>query len=512
MILPRVLLALPALLVVGPWWATWRGDAVTPLLQILSTAVLVLTAMRPAHGLLVVVALLPLATQIQVLSGSPFSGAESAELLVVPFLLAATLHAALTGEAAASRLAWPAALLAATVLGSATVGLASGGSADTVTPAALAGHLDRTYYSDPAAFAGLRMAIRWSEALLLAVLVERVLRRDADSRAAATRLLLIGGAAAAAFAVLRLSEVSIRTLDPWRSAFTYLSTLRMNPHYGDANAAGSFYVLCLVPMVWLGWHPRWRWVLALTPVPLLALWMTGSRAAIGAALVSLAALWALERRPRPIVLAGALGLAILAAGVITSQYGRTRASPAVAAGIRVELSRIGLQLAVEDPVFGVGVGQFRRASSALITPEFAARFPSAAAGENAHNQFVQILAELGLVGFGLWVWLLASAATGVAAAIRSSTATPEGLALAGGLLAFLLSCLLGHPLIITQVLFAFCAVLGLTTAWHAGAAGPSAPGRARVGLVLLLGLLMALPIRIASVHRAPEPGAAARRP
>jgi O-antigen ligase len=47
------------------------------------------------------------------------------------------------------------------------------------------------------------------------------------------------------------------------------------------------------------------------------------------------------------------------------------------------------------PGFGVGLGQFQPTSRGMLSAELARAYP---VGENAHNNFVQIAAELGLVG------------------------------------------------------------------------------------------------------------------
>jgi hypothetical protein len=500
----RVLLALPSLLLVGPFWATWHGEAVTPLLKMFSAAVFILTAMRPINGLLAVAALLPLATQIRALSSSPFSGAEIAELMLVPFLLVATLRTAAAAETPTTRLGWPALALAAAVLGSAMVGLVNPNPLDVGTSlvGSLLDHHGSTYYSDPARFGQLRTAITWIEALMLAVLAERILRQEPSRRIEATRMLVIGAVAAAAFALLRLSEVSIRTLEPLPTAIRYLKTLRINPHYGDLNAAGSFYVLFLAPALWLAGRRGWRWLLPLTPVSLLALWMTGSRAALGACAASLALAWAAKRRPPPLVLAGGLVMLLLLAALIATQFTQTRATASVAAGIRAELGVIGMRLAASHPAFGVGIGQFKRSSASLITPEFAAAFPSAAAGENAHNQFIQIAAELGLVGLVPLLWLLAVPARDLARALAANAVGAEHLGMACGVLAFLLSCLLGHPLLIVQVLFPFLAALGVTTAWGAEFSPPRSAWTPRIGIAVLGLLMVTLPFRIVHARAA----------
>ena len=495
MTLRSAVAALPTLILGVPLWATWNGDAVTALLKVTSTVVLLASAVRPRYGLMMVAALLPLATQIQVLSGSPFSGAETAELILVPFLFAATLRASLSAPAQPTRLGWPALLLATTALASAIVELFV--TAGPPILPTLGEHYNRTYYSDPASFGNLRYAIRWTEGLLLAVIAERTLRHDPAAREAVTRLLIIGALAAAAFAVLRLSEVSIRTLEPWSTAYRYLRTLRINPHYGDANAAGSFYVLFLAPAVWLAWQRGWRWLLPFLPIGLLALSMTGSRAAIGAGVIGVAVAWSAYRRPRPRVLVLALSLTLLASTVLVSQYSRNRAAPSTAAGIRVELGMIGLRLTAERPLFGVGIGRFKSASAASITPQFAERFPAAARGENAHNQFVQIAAELGMVGFFAFVWLLAIPAHDLGVAIATTRAAAGPTAMACGLLAFLLTCLMGHPLLVVQVLFPFFAALGAATAWGTHDPARTATWPMRVGLIALTLVVVSVPLRVA---------------
>ena len=50
------------------------------------------------------------------------------------------------------------------------------------------------------------------------------------------------------------------------------------------------------------------------------------------------------------------------------------------------------------PLFGVGVGQYYRTSPQFLSPQLAWTYGF----ENAHNYFLQIGGELGLVGLGLF--------------------------------------------------------------------------------------------------------------
>ena len=66
-------------------------------------------------------------------------------------------------------------------------------------------------------------------------------------------------------------------------------------------------------------------------------------------------------------------------------------------------------MTASSPSFGVGIGRYYSRSGEFSSPELLESFPPAI-HENAHNNFLQILAELGVVGFAVVMWLLWSAA------------------------------------------------------------------------------------------------------
>jgi O-antigen ligase len=494
-----------------PVLAAWAHPAVPIALRLFSLAVLAVTALRPASGLLLVAAATPLAPLAQALSGAPFGSAEATELLVAPFLAAAGLRLAFSAPSG-SRLVRPAVVMAAIVAAAGLVGL--GVEQRATAPlnefaASLFRHVRTEYYISTADFPALHRAAFWIEALALAVIAEGILRRSPDGRAATVRVLLVGAGALAAFSVYRFFQVSLGRTDAWAAAWELLRRARFHPFYSDLNAAGSALALLAVPAIWMAARGAWRGAIVAAPLLGFALWCTGSRAALVALVAGLgAAVWlGVRRAPRVLYVAGAL--AVIGVGWLAiANTGRSVSGPGLAIGIRIELAEVGLRLVAERPVFGIGLGEFKPRSARYVTPELIAAFPRAAAGENAHNNFVQIAAELGLVGLAAFLWLLAAPAGVVARRVRDRTASPALVGLAGGVLAFLVTSLAGHPLLIVPVLFLFLLTLGVAT----GVSAPDAPqataplsGRGRWGAAAAaVVLISSVPLRIASEHQAAD--------
>jgi hypothetical protein len=145
------------------------------------------------------------------------------------------------------------------------------------------------------------------------------------------------------------------------------------------------------------------------------------------------------------------------------------------------------------PVFGVGIGQFYESSGEFSSPELLQMFPRAAS-ENAHNNFLQILAELGVVGFASILWVLLRAASRVKASLRSTNSSALRWGIATGLVAFVLTWLAGHPLLLDEPAFTFWIVLGAA----AGAARTTAPMPLRtrnLAIVAMLVVLLFVPLR-----------------
>ena len=168
---------------------------------------------------------------------------------------------------------------------------------------------------------------------------------------------------------------------------------------------------------------------------------------------------------RMTAVAAAVMLVLVAVGMV--RYLPTRRhqiEPSTALEVRWELARTSFRMLAADPMFGVGIGRYYSRSGEFSSPRLLTIFPPAI-HENAHNNFLQILAELGVVGLGAVIWLMIVAARACGRLVRADPRDPLRWGIAIGLLAFVISWLGGHPLLIDEPAFAFWLLLGTTCGW-----------------------------------------------
>jgi hypothetical protein len=239
-----------------------------------------------------------------------------------------------------------------------------------------------------------------------------------------------------------------------------------------------------------------------------AVWVSGSRMAVVAGMLAIvlpggAQAWRMRqgglRRTTLAAAALVIGLLAAAAAYAIPERGNQR-SAITAASVRWELVQTSLRMTASNPTFGVGIGRFYSRSGEFSSPALLVSFPPAI-HENAHNNFLQILAELGIVGFATVVWLLwATIRYGRQLLAADVQGDPHGLlrwSLGTGLLAFLLYWLGGHPLLIDEPAFAFWLLLGTVAGWGASAEPASSGVRLRTWVVPVAILLIAasVPVR-----------------
>ncbi|MBI4635708.1 MAG: O-antigen ligase family protein [Candidatus Rokubacteria bacterium] len=127
---------------------------------------------------------------------------------------------------------------------------------------------------------------------------------------------------------------------------------------------------------------------------------------------------------------------------------------------------------VENPAFGIGPGMLFRDIGNYYGDESGWRPEN----ENAHNYFLQLAAETGLLGLAGFAWVL-WACLRPALTDRGPHAAPRRL-LAVGALGYLATLLTGHPLLLSRQVVLFWGVVGLASVPFA--TGAPAPPRRRV--------------------------------
>jgi hypothetical protein len=447
---------------------------------------------RPAVALIGLAALTPAA---MLLAPPPARGAE---LFAWAFLAAWLVRVwrPLAPAGVPRRIALPALLYAAYAAGS-WLTLTIGGAAG-VDPGALATHVAHAIGSHVLVFSvpeGETVA-----ALQIAAGIGVLLAAAAAARAEPSlpqRLAWTTAIAMAVLAVVTCVDV-VRQWSaferPWDAAFLirYVRGERFTRHLGDLNAAGSQYVLAAGIALGLAAEGRRRglWV-AIVVVMMPAFWLTGSRSAGVALLGAIAALAAARHAgPRPsartqlAVAATIGGILVAAASALAVAGGDHSGSAGRALRLRSQFSETSVRMVASAPVFGVGVGRYFPRSPEFMPAELRELYGA----ENAHNYFAQQFAELGLAGGALFVWLMAAAVAAGWRHARTTPRDPAAVAFFSGCAGYLLTCVTGHPFLVSEAAFPFWIALGAmagTTETTGGRPRRVAVALAAIALALL---------------------------
>ena len=361
--------------------------------------------------------------------------------------------------------------------------------------------VSRDYFIGDGGFESGDVAMRLVGGLLLAHAGATLASGSPTLGARLVRALVVGAVMAGVLNLWRLWLGAVRTDEPVQTFLRYLATVRFNAHYADVNAAGSYYVMALLPALALA-LTKARWTIAAVVVAV-SLVLTGSRAAFIAGPVALAAVWfrtrqsaagsdAVLRRLQPRH-AGALLALLVFAGMLYAGIARNVTPVARALEFRKEFTLTGLRMFASSPLFGVGVGDYREASADFSSPRLRAVYPH----ENAHNNFLQILAELGSVGFAVFAAVLIMASRRADRLLSLNAPAARGCV--AGLLAFVLTCLAGHPLLVDESALTFWLLLGAAAGWGATAADDrpwmSTTAVRWTAVALLLVVVVSIPAR-----------------
>lgn len=462
-------------------WCVGLAAAAPELPRVCAVAaavILGLTAWRPGAGLLLVVGLAP--------AGALFAPppARAAELFAWAFLAGWLLRLwrPLTTTDWPRAVLIPAGLYGVAVIASWLAQAISGsaGVSSSAMPLFLLQSIPQDYLilSSPEGTTAAVLQIATGIALFLAAL--GVTREE-------PRLMRpLAGALVASMAVLALATL-VDVARQWAAAgyggaflLRYAQGERFSLHLGDVNAVGSLYVLAALPAVTLAIFDRarrGRWIaLLLVMVP--ALFLAGSRTSFIAAMAGLLVLAAAQSQWRPsrrqaVAGAAVLLVALLAGAIVADWRIDVRGSAGRAVSLRSQFSETTARMFASSPVYGVGVGRYFDRSAEFMSDELRGLYGN----ENAHNYFAQEFAELGVVGGLLFVWLVGAVVLRGWREVRHTIASDGVLAgLFAGTAGYLLTCLTGHPLLVSEAALPFWAAFGAV----AGSASQAANAVRRV--------------------------------
>jgi O-antigen ligase len=248
---------------------------------------------------------------------------------------------------------------------------------------------------------------RYLQVAALLVITYSAIRTREDVRRLVGAL-LIGITITAAYGLVNRPDV-----DP--------AAARLASTVGDANAVAAFLVvgLVLAGAVALGGRagPLKRAALVCAvPLFLAAFIFTGSRSGVLSLTFALVAMVAFAGKRRPQALMAALVAAVVAFGVFVAfapDSIKTRISQTTPGQVSPEEGRrtlwaVGWRMFEDEPVRGVGLGSFRASSvHYILEPGALTRTDTVIdIHEPAHNVYLQVLAEEGLIGEILFLAVL----------------------------------------------------------------------------------------------------------
>jgi O-antigen ligase len=456
-VIPRGLIAiftaLVFLLIQSVFWST----AISTLMAVVVVGLIVVAYFRPQNALLVLAALAPLGGVWSPLVSNRMRGAE---VLVLAFLAGAllrgwTLHR--FRDIALGRLQIATFLFGLIVSLSCVHQLWLRG----VEPRDLLEYVTQDYVTSFRGYGSIFQAMLLIEGLALLLFAAHYCRAQPEFMRRLVRMLVVGGVAAASVNFWFFVHELIETGDPTAHFMEFFRGTRWSAHVSDVNAAGSFFLMIMSISLGLSLnHGRFRlWWLVGGLATALALWMTASRTALVAAAIvgSIVLAKTIINRFASVRQSGAIiGILAMVFGLgapyLLSRHLGASASSAVK--IRWEFLGTTWRMLEANPLFGVGIGQYPRWSGHFSSPELLVDYPR----ENAHNNFAQVAGELGLVGIGAFVTMLAIC---LWPAIRSHHAPSAVRPVLVGVTAFMISWLGGHPLLVPEVAYPFWLALGV---------------------------------------------------
>jgi O-antigen ligase len=324
---------------------------------------------------------------------------------------------------------------------------------------------DVRFYANGRAFVSTAGAL--VEGIALVIATRRLTARDP---AITGRVVNVAVAAAAVGAVMTVVEafrvaatgngdlIEIVRLGRWSS-----------PMIPSLNTSGAYFLMIAFLALSIAARSR-RWMvpaIAAAALCLAAVRLTGTQSAVVAGLGAVAALtfWFAANRfrwsPR-VMLTGAVatGLAVAAFAILYNPFQLRVAEAARSIRFRLLFAETAWRMIESRPMTGVGIGQYIISYQQFASPELVSTWQR----NDAHNYFLWIGAELGLLGLGAFLWMLAAALRDGWKRVRSHRRDPSDPWLLAGVAAFMMTWAAGQPMAVPQAAYTFWILLGCISA------------------------------------------------
>jgi len=178
---------------------------------------------------------------------------------------------------------------------------------------------------------------------------------------------------------------------------------RIYATFGNPNFFASF-LIGLIPLTAAYTVQKVRiWKAAALVLMLLALYHTGTRGAWAGLLGSGLLWWFVKERKKRRMLVTFLFFMIISGCIYLTRNVWLRQLD------RLLIWRDTIGMFIKNPLFGVGLGEFHNVFPSYASDALLRVFPRGKFIVNyAHNEFLEILSETGIAGFGFYIWFLAA--------------------------------------------------------------------------------------------------------
>jgi len=206
----------------------------------------------------------------------------------------------------------------------------------------------------------------------------------------------------------------------------FIADPELGIHFGRARGPmlqsvrlGMCLLACWLPLfvfsAWLNPRSKSRWIVAAGTLPLFAggIFLTYTRSIwmAFALVIAMLVLLCLQGRTRQLFLvtgsmAGVLLLAVFGPSLVAFKREYSAQETRESTVMRAAFVYVSLQMIKERPVAGYGFNQFNAANREFLSDRSSELRLEAIRGYVHHNSYLSLLVDLGMIGFGLYIFMV----------------------------------------------------------------------------------------------------------